>query len=162
MSSLLQLAGSSNHQKPLIPRGQIPLCSTPYHLVCLTAKLHHVFAAAACRQFEPLEVSDPQDADTSSSLPDCKPFAAAACRQFQPLEASDSQEADTAVFYSISSTQKGLAGVDLGNFLIKQVAQKALAEFPGLRNLVTLSPIPGFRSWLHTQLEAAFKQSDQV
>ena len=26
-----------------------------------------------------------------------------------------------AVFYSISSTQKGLAGVDLGNFLIKQV-----------------------------------------
>ena len=66
------------------------------------------------------------------------------------------------MFYSISSTQKGLAGVDLGHFLIKQVAQKALAEFPGLRNLVTLSPIPGFRSWLHTQLEAAFKQSGQV
>lgn len=28
-----------------------------------------------------------------------------------------------AVFYSISATQKGLAGVDLGNFLIKQVGE---------------------------------------
>ena len=25
------------------------------------------------------------------------------------------------MFYSVSSTQKGLAGIDLGNFLIKQV-----------------------------------------
>lgn len=69
-------------------------------------------------------------------------------------EVTEAQQADTAVFYSISSTQKGLAGIDLGNFLIKQVAQRVLTEFPNVQNLITLSPIPGFRSWLHTQVEA--------
>ena len=69
-------------------------------------------------------------------------------------ETTDAQQADTAVFYSISSTQKGLAGIDLGNFLIKQVAQRVLTEFPNVQTLITLSPIPGFRNWLHTQVEA--------
>lgn len=69
-------------------------------------------------------------------------------------EVKDAQQADTAVFYSISSTQKGLAGIDLGNFLIKQVAQRVLTEFPNVETLITLSPIPGFRNWLHTQVEA--------
>ena len=36
-------------------------------------------------------------------------------------EGDCADEPTTAVFYSISSTQRGLAGVDLGNFLIKQV-----------------------------------------
>ncbi len=31
------------------------------------------------------------------------------------------QSATAAVFYSVSSTQKGLAGVDLGHFLIEKV-----------------------------------------
>ena len=79
----------------------------------------------------------------------------------QSSEATTAQEADTAVFYSISSTQKGLAGIDLGNFLIKQVAQRVLAEFPRVRMLVTLSPIPGFRKWLHSQVEAEMKQAGQ-
>ena len=34
--------------------------------------------------------------------------------------AFDLSATHAAVFYSISSTQRGLAGVDLGNFLIKQ------------------------------------------
>lgn len=79
-------------------------------------------------------------------------------------EASLPEQADTAVFYSISSTQKGLAGVDLGNFLIKQVAQRVLAEFPNVQMLVTLSPIPGFRAWLHTQVDTeltSLEQADQ-
>lgn len=75
---------------------------------------------------------------------------------------SDAQAADTATFYSISSTQKGLAGVDLGNFLIKQVAHKVLAEFPGVQNLVTLSPIPGFRAWLDTQVRAELNRNETV
>lgn len=37
----------------------------------------------------------------------------------EPEAAADGPS--VAVFYSISATQKGLAGVDLGNFLIKQV-----------------------------------------
>lgn len=81
--------------------------------------------------------------------------------QPQSLEASTPEQADTAVFYSISSTQKGLAGVDLGNFLIKQVAQRVLAEFPNVQMLITLSPIPGFRNWLHTQVDAELKRLEQ-
>ncbi len=81
--------------------------------------------------------------------------------QPQSLEASTPEQADTAVFYSISSTQKGLAGVDLGNFLIKQVAQRVLAEFPNVQMLITLSPIPGFRHWLYTQVDAELKRLEQ-
>ncbi|KAF3423271.1 hypothetical protein E2986_00256 [Frieseomelitta varia] len=53
----------------------------------------------------------------------------------------------TAVFYSISSTQKGLQGIELGNYLIKEVAKKVISEFPMINELSTLSPIPNFRTW---------------
>lgn len=69
-------------------------------------------------------------------------------------DVTGAQQANTAVFYSISSTQKGLAGIDLGNFLIKQVAKQIVTEFPSVDTMITLSPIPGFRNWLHTQVEA--------
>ncbi|RPH46652.1 MAG: decarboxylase [Burkholderiales bacterium] len=59
-----------------------------------------------------------------------------------------------AVFYSISNCQPGLRGINLGNFLIKQVAERLQAEFPKLRTFCTLSPIPGFAGWL-TRVEAA-------
>nr|CAD7394593.1 unnamed protein product [Timema cristinae] len=35
-----------------------------------------------------------------------------------------------AIFYSISSTQKGLQGIELGNYLIKRVVRELQAEFP--------------------------------
>src|SRR5690606_37670824 len=54
----------------------------------------------------------------------------------------------TAVFYSISNCQKGLAGISFGNFLIKQVVTDLAREIPSLRTFVTLSPVPGFKSWL--------------
>ena len=60
-------------------------------------------------------------------------------------------EIDTAVFYSISNCQKGLRGVSFGNFLIKQVVNDLALDFSGLKNFVTLSPIPGFRKWLQDQ-----------
>jgi malonyl-CoA decarboxylase len=56
--------------------------------------------------------------------------------------------ATTAVFYSISNCQAGLRGVSFGNFLIKQVANDLKRELPSLDTFVTLSPLPGFRSWL--------------
>jgi malonyl-CoA decarboxylase len=62
-------------------------------------------------------------------------------------------EANTAVFYSISNTQKGLAGISFGNFLIKQVVETLKGELPNLRCFVTLSPVPGFASWLKGQRE---------
>lgn len=39
-------------------------------------------------------------------------------------------QARCAVFYSISSTQKGLQGVQLGNFLIKRVVAQLRGELP--------------------------------
>ncbi len=64
----------------------------------------------------------------------------------------DPQEADTAIFYSISSTQAGLRGISFGSFLIKKVVDDLAREFPKLTTFATLSPIPGFMSWLE-QLE---------
>ncbi|SFY45228.1 malonyl-CoA decarboxylase [Paracoccus pantotrophus] len=66
----------------------------------------------------------------------------------QPIEA---ERASTAVFYSISNTQRGLAGVSFGNFLIKQVVEELKAELPNIRSFVTLSPVPGLAAWLARQ-----------
>ena len=63
------------------------------------------------------------------------------------------EEANTAVFYSISNTQRGLAGVSFGNFLIKQVVELLKAELPEIQTFVTLSPVPGFANWLAQQRE---------
>ena len=76
-----------------------------------------------------------------------------------PLLAADrplvpTERARTAVFYSISNTQRGLGGISFGSFLIKQVAEELQRELPKLENFVTLSPVPGFMTWL--------KQADDV
>ena len=42
----------------------------------------------------------------------------------------DPEHADTAVFYSISNCQPGLAGVNLGNALIKQVVEQLTVDLP--------------------------------
>ena len=67
----------------------------------------------------------------------------------------DPLEADTAIFYSISNTQKGLQGISFGPFLIKQVVTSLRQELPNLKTFSTLSPLPGFRRWLKTYVEAA-------
>ena len=59
-----------------------------------------------------------------------------------------SPEFTTATFYSISNCQPGLKNISFGNFLIKQVVQELQAEFPSIKQFVTLSPIPGFEAWL--------------
>jgi malonyl-CoA decarboxylase len=69
------------------------------------------------------------------------------------LDRSIASPADTsafkvAAFYSISNCQPGLRGINLGNFLIKQVAEHLQREFPRLRTFCTLSPVPGFAAWL--------------
>jgi len=53
-----------------------------------------------------------------------------------------------AAFYSISNCEPGLRGVSLGNFLIKSVAEQLQRELPRVKTFCTLSPIPGFASWL--------------
>ncbi len=57
---------------------------------------------------------------------------------------ADPAEADTAMFYSINNTQRGLAGISFGNFLIKQVLVDLQQELPSLTTFATLSPAPRF------------------
>jgi len=73
--------------------------------------------------------------------------------QVQPLLDPDSRvddpaRATCAIFYSITNCQQGLRGVSFGNVLVKQVVDDLGKEFPSVRTFATLSPIPGFRSWL--------------
>jgi len=62
--------------------------------------------------------------------------------------------ATVAAFYSISNCQDGLRGVALGNFLIKQVVEELKRELTALRSFVTLSPVPGFMTWLRRERAA--------
>jgi malonyl-CoA decarboxylase len=64
-------------------------------------------------------------------------------------------KARVAAFYSISNCQQGLAGVNFGNFLIKQVVEEIRRELPAIESFVTLSPVPGFRAWLETTEDAS-------
>ncbi len=66
--------------------------------------------------------------------------------------ASDLAKATTAIFYSISNCQPGLKGVSFGDSLIKRVVETLKTDFPRLKTFATLSPIPGFRSWLARQV----------
>ncbi|XP_055001571.1 malonyl-CoA decarboxylase, mitochondrial [Sorex araneus] len=65
-----------------------------------------------------------------------------------PAEAEQPGRVQAAVFYSISLTQPGLKGVELGSFLIKRVVKELQREFPQLGAFSSLSPIPGFTKWL--------------
>lgn len=58
------------------------------------------------------------------------------------------KDPNTAMFYSISSMKQGLAGVDLGNNLIKRAVRELLTEHPTLQTFATISPMPGFAAWL--------------
>jgi malonyl-CoA decarboxylase len=64
----------------------------------------------------------------------------------------DAHKFSCAIFYSIT-TQRGLSGINLGNFLIKRVVRDLKKEFPQIKTFATLSPIPGFRGWLRHQVE---------
>lgn len=48
-----------------------------------------------------------------------------------------------------------LKGVNLGNFLIKRVAQELQKEFSSLKTFCTLSPIPSLNAWLNKAPELA-------
>lgn len=54
-----------------------------------------------------------------------------------------------AAFYSINNMERGLKGIELGQGMIHRVVDVLRKEFPStLETCVTLSPIPGFRSWV--------------
>ncbi|KAL2931341.1 Malonyl-CoA decarboxylase mitochondrial [Bienertia sinuspersici] len=61
-------------------------------------------------------------------------------------------DATCALFYSISSTHPGLAGINLGKFLIKRVIELVKQDMSQICTFATLSPIPGFMKWLLSKL----------
>ncbi|MGH0142755.1 UNVERIFIED_CONTAM: hypothetical protein FKN15_026772 [Acipenser sinensis] len=76
-------------------------------------------------------------------------FVETIVREFSSLDSvEDINRVNAAVFYSISSTQPGLQGVEMGNYLIKRVVRELQGEFPHLNQFSSLSPIPGFTNWL--------------
>jgi malonyl-CoA decarboxylase len=96
--------------------------------------------------FHPALVDEPLifvEVALTREMPDAiAPILATGRETFEP------EKARTATFYSISNCQRGLAGVSFGNFLIKQVVEEICREWPKLTTLVTLSPVPGFATWL--------------
>ncbi len=74
----------------------------------------------------------------------------------------DTAEADTAIFYSISNCQTGLAGVPLGDFLIKRVVSELQHDLTNIAVFSTLSPMPGFHEWVDDQIESNKLRSDEA
>ena len=66
----------------------------------------------------------------------------------------DADAATAAVFYSISAAQPGLRGIAFGKLLISRAAAALRRDHPRVREVVTLSPMPGLRRWLATATEA--------
>lgn len=60
--------------------------------------------------------------------------------------------ADHGVFFGISNTEPGAAGLSLGAVLIERMLGLLVASFPHVTHWVTLSPIPGLRAWLEATL----------
>ena len=56
--------------------------------------------------------------------------------------------------YSLHMTTPGLQGIELGTVMIREVARKIGKEFPGIRKFSSLSPIPGFRDHLLSQIQS--------
>ena len=74
----------------------------------------------------------------------------------------DPRACDTAVFYSISNCQPGLRGFSFGNGLLNRAIEQLRAEMPWLRRFATISPIPGFRSWLSASAAAHQASQDEL
>jgi len=80
----------------------------------------------------------------------------------EDIDSFASDNPSVAAFYSITNTQPGLSGVDLGNFLIKQVVEEMQVEFPGIKSFCTLSPIPRLRKWIESKLTQEEKFFDST
>lgn len=69
------------------------------------------------------------------------PFLQSIVREFATLDSEeDVNKINSAIFYSISSTQAGLQGVELGNVLIKRVVRELQVGERGLQVVVVDKP----------------------
>ena len=80
---------------------------------------------------------------------------------YAPFPTEDHSRIGAAIFYSISSTQKGLNGIDLGHQMIQHVAAELRSEFSALSQFSSLSPIPNFTEYLFSVLQTVNKAEDK-
>lgn len=66
-------------------------------------------------------------------------------KEVPPLETEDPEKITTAIFYSISLTQQGLQGVELGTHLIKRVVKELQVGVPGGSGSVCPALVPNSR-----------------
>ncbi|KAL3688121.1 hypothetical protein R1sor_014430 [Riccia sorocarpa] len=64
------------------------------------------------------------------------------------------EAATTAIFYAITHTQSGLAGIEIGDSLLKKVIRVLRQDNPRIQTFCTLSPVLGFSQWLLPELES--------
>jgi len=57
-------------------------------------------------------------------------------KEVEPLETEDADKITTAIFYSISLTQQGLQGVELGTSLIKRVVKELQVGVQGAHKIL--------------------------
>ncbi|KAL3688129.1 hypothetical protein R1sor_014438 [Riccia sorocarpa] len=67
------------------------------------------------------------------------------------------EAATTAIFYAIAHTQTGLAGIEIGDSLIKTVIRVLRQDNPRIQTFCTLSPVLGFSQWLLPELESQIR-----
>ncbi|MEE6499947.1 hypothetical protein FKM82_003650 [Ascaphus truei] len=79
-------------------------------------------------------------------------------KEIPSCEVEDGNKIKSAIFYSISLTQQGLQGVELGTYLIKRVVKELQTEFSQIKEFSSLSPIPGFTKWLLGALNSQTKE----
>ena len=58
-------------------------------------------------------------------------------------------------FRAIANLSNQLQGIELGTHLIKHAVKRLKDEFPVINTFSTLSPIPGFRTWLLSRIQAS-------
>jgi malonyl-CoA decarboxylase len=73
----------------------------------------------------------------------------------------ETEWSDAALFYSITNCQPGLRGFAFGNALLTRAIETLRTDLPQLTTFATLSPIPGFRSWL-SALAVSAKPPDEI
>ena len=81
--------------------------------------------------------------------------------EIMELKKNHHEYPEVATFYSISNGVKGLAGVGLGEYLLKKSIRALQEELPCLKTFVTLSPIPNFRKWIRIVVLKEAQKSQQ-
>lgn len=66
------------------------------------------------------------------------------------------------IFYSVSSSNSGLRGLNIGSHLLFLTIQRMSSMFPRSHTSATLSPVPGFDAWFRAVLASADSQLQQT